>query len=139
MVTSEPVRDRMVALTRSMSAATRATSWSIDAAGWLSKGTTTATPVSTIAQFTLSSAILIETAARRGKGASSDRCAPPRPSTALKGERHLARTGSHQRYRAGLGDRRAAGRRPHPPSGAGPEHERDRGLAGRAAAAHPGA
>src|SRR3954447_26765811 len=53
MVTSEPVRDRMVALTRSMSAATRATSWSIDAAGWLSKGTITATPVSTFAQSAL--------------------------------------------------------------------------------------
>src|SRR4051812_21298331 len=47
MVTSEPVRDRIVALTRSMSPATRATSSSIDAPG-VSKGTMTATPVSNI-------------------------------------------------------------------------------------------
>src|SRR3954451_16578361 len=60
----------MVALTRSMSVATRVTSWSIDAAGWLSKGTITATPVSTCAQFTLCSAITIETAAECGKGIS---------------------------------------------------------------------
>ena len=33
IVTSEPVRDRIMALTRSMSAATRETSWSIDAVG----------------------------------------------------------------------------------------------------------
>jgi len=44
MVTSEPVRDKMAALTRSMSEATRATSSSIDAAEGLSKGTITATP-----------------------------------------------------------------------------------------------
>src|SRR3954463_2831801 len=68
MVTSEPVRDRMVALTRSMSAAASPTSWSIDAAGWLSKGTITATPGSTFAHFTLCSPVTIETAAQRGKG-----------------------------------------------------------------------
>src|SRR5205085_2931712 len=54
IVTSEPVRDRMVALTRSMSAATRATSASIEAFCGLSKGTITATLVSTFAQFALS-------------------------------------------------------------------------------------
>src|SRR3954452_5157281 len=101
MVTSEPVRDRIVALTRSMSAATSPTSWSIDAAGWLSKGTITATPVSTIAQFALSSAITIETAAGGGKGIDPSTRAR-RPSRVLQGERHIARTGSHQRYRAGL-------------------------------------
>ena len=42
IVTCEPVRDRMVAFTRSMSGATSATRRSIDGAGWLSKGTTTA-------------------------------------------------------------------------------------------------
>src|SRR5882757_10857867 len=54
MVTSEPVRDRMVALTRSISAATSATSSSIEAPEGLSKGTITATPLSTFAQFGLS-------------------------------------------------------------------------------------
>src|SRR3979409_1235792 len=53
MVTSEPVRDRIVALTRSISAATRPTSASIEAFG-LSKGTITATQVSTFAQYALS-------------------------------------------------------------------------------------
>src|SRR5689334_14885193 len=42
MVTSEEVRDRMVRLTCSMSAATNSTRRSIDADGWLSKGTMTA-------------------------------------------------------------------------------------------------
>src|SRR5262249_18087570 len=51
MVTSEPVRERMVALTRSMSAATSATSGSIDASWGLSKGTITATPRSTFASL----------------------------------------------------------------------------------------
>jgi hypothetical protein len=41
MVTSDPVRDRIVALTRSMSAAARLVSRSIDGE-WLSNGTTTA-------------------------------------------------------------------------------------------------
>src|SRR3954464_6559624 len=54
MVTSEPVRDRIVALTRSMSAATRPTSASIEAFDGLSKGTITATQVSTFAQYALS-------------------------------------------------------------------------------------
>ncbi len=53
MVTSEPVRDRIVALTRSMSAATSPTSSSIVAFDGLSKGTITATLVSTFAQFGL--------------------------------------------------------------------------------------
>src|SRR5215813_7778809 len=49
MATSEPVRDRMVALTRSMSGATSATIASMDAPAGLSKGTITATPVSAFA------------------------------------------------------------------------------------------
>src|ERR1044072_7755293 len=53
MVTSDPVRDRIVALTRSMSAATSPTSASIEAFG-LSKGTITATRVSNFGQFALS-------------------------------------------------------------------------------------
>ena len=40
--TSDPVRDRMVALTRSMSADTSVVSPSIDGVEWLSNGTTTA-------------------------------------------------------------------------------------------------
>src|SRR5262249_26180906 len=51
IVTSEPVRDRMVALTRAMSAVTSATRASIDAPEGLSKGTITATPVSTFAML----------------------------------------------------------------------------------------
>src|SRR5262245_12841557 len=42
IVTSDPVRDRMVAFTRSISAATRAVSRSIEGGEWLSNGTTTA-------------------------------------------------------------------------------------------------
>jgi hypothetical protein len=68
MVTSEPVRDRIVALTRSMSGATSATSSSIEALAGLSKGTITATLVSTFAQFALSLDITIESAGERGKG-----------------------------------------------------------------------
>src|SRR3569832_2026806 len=49
IVTSEPVRDRIVALTRSMSAVTSATSPSIEAPDGLSKGTITATLVSAFA------------------------------------------------------------------------------------------
>src|ERR1700753_772333 len=64
----EPVRDRMVALTRSMSAATSSTRRSIEAFEGLSKGTITATPVSTFAEFALSLGITIESAAQRGKG-----------------------------------------------------------------------
>src|ERR1700729_4213807 len=67
MVTSEPVRDKMVALTRSMSAATSSTSRSIEGFWGLSKGTITATPVSTFAQSALSLAT-IESAGWRGKG-----------------------------------------------------------------------
>src|SRR4029079_11766484 len=54
MVTSEPVRDRIVALTRSISAATSPTSSSIEAFDGLSKGTITATRVSNFGQFALS-------------------------------------------------------------------------------------
>src|SRR5919112_6610242 len=46
MVTSDPVRDRIIALTRSISEATRETSFSMLAFGWggfSSKGTTTPT------------------------------------------------------------------------------------------------
>src|SRR5512146_3163075 len=67
MVTSEPVRARIVALTRSMSGATSATNSSIEALAGLSKGTITATLVSTFAQFALSSDT-IESAGERGKG-----------------------------------------------------------------------
>src|SRR5579871_3532906 len=49
MVTSDPVRARMAALTRSMSDATRPTRGSIDAPEGLSKGTITATRVSNLA------------------------------------------------------------------------------------------
>src|SRR5215207_5567712 len=54
MVTSEPVRDRIVVLTRSMSAATSPTSASIEAFDGLSKGTITATRVSNFGKFALS-------------------------------------------------------------------------------------
>jgi hypothetical protein len=57
-----------VALTRSMSAATSSTRWSIEAPEGLSKGTITATQVSTFAQFALSSDITIETGGYCGKG-----------------------------------------------------------------------
>jgi hypothetical protein len=49
MVTSEPVRDRMVAFTRAMSAATNSTSLSMEASEGLSKGTITATLISRFA------------------------------------------------------------------------------------------
>src|SRR3954465_6716691 len=68
MVASEPVRARMVALTRSMSAATSPTSGSIEAFDGLSKGTITATLVSTFAEIALSLGTNIESAARGGKG-----------------------------------------------------------------------
>src|SRR5260370_31957498 len=42
IVTSDPVRDRMVVLTRSMSAATSLISWAIEGEDGLSKGTMTA-------------------------------------------------------------------------------------------------
>src|SRR5437660_1573726 len=67
MVTSEPVRDRIVALTRSISAATSATSSSIEAVARLSKGTITATQVSNFAQFALTLVITIESAGGCGK------------------------------------------------------------------------
>src|ERR1700722_14175163 len=100
MVTSEPVRDRMVALTRSMSAATSSTSRSIDAPAGLSKGTITATPVSTFAQEGLSSDT-IETAVERGKGAIPGLGAVTSPARLLarvhKGELSIAGIGSDQR------------------------------------------
>src|SRR5437868_8170859 len=68
MVTSEPVRDRIVALTRAISAATSATSSSIEAPAGLSKGTITATLVSTFAQLALSLGITIERPGDCGKG-----------------------------------------------------------------------
>src|SRR3954470_19262622 len=51
IVTSEPVRDRIVAFTRSISAATSPAISSIDAFDGLSKGTITATPVSNFASL----------------------------------------------------------------------------------------
>src|SRR6516225_1418038 len=51
IVTSEPVRAMIVALTRSMSAPTRSTSAWIEAPEGLSKGTITATAVSTFAML----------------------------------------------------------------------------------------
>ena len=95
MVTSEPVRDRIVALTRSMSAATSATSSSIEALEGLSKGTITATLVSTFAQFALSSAITIESAGERGKGTMRLTGLAPPSRRVDKGEpklRELVRT-----------------------------------------------
>src|ERR1700746_273499 len=63
IVTSEPVRDRMAALTRAMSAATSAIRASMDAPEGLSKGTITATRVSSFAMVETT----IGTAASRGK------------------------------------------------------------------------
>src|SRR6185437_3827205 len=141
MVTSEPVRDRMVALTRSISVATSSTSRSIDAFDGLSKGTITATPVSTFAQIALCSDTIEsagwcgkgrEAATRRVTGAAKSRQSPE------TGEPRVAGIGSNQRYRAGVGDWRAARRRQHPPSGAGSEHEHYRRLARGAAAPDSG-
>src|SRR6516162_3347391 len=64
IVTSEPVRDRMAALTRSMSAATSSIRASMDAPEGLSKGTITATRVSSFAMLETT----IGTAAAGGKG-----------------------------------------------------------------------
>src|SRR5580704_17217843 len=119
MVTSEPVREMMVALTRSMSAATSATSGSIDASRGLSKGTITATPRSTFA--------IVKIEHRNRKSASTGLLLTWTPMT--RGVRQVAGIGADQRYRAGVGDRRAARRRQHPSSGAGPEHEHHRGFA----------
>src|SRR5579859_744860 len=130
MVTSEPVRDRIVALTRSMSAATRPTSASIEASWGLSKGTITATPVSTFAildphnrkcHVMRQGQVAIESITWSDRRAS------------------IAGIGSNQRYRAGFGDRRVARRRPDRSLGRRPEHEHHRRLARHPAAAHPGA
>src|SRR5580704_1749450 len=51
MVTPEPVRDRMVALTRSMSALMRSAKGSIDVGAGLSKGTMTANRFSPQARY----------------------------------------------------------------------------------------
>src|SRR6202140_4500318 len=67
MVTSEPVRDRIVVLPRSISAGTSANSPSVEGFEGLSKGTITATLVSTFAQFALSFGT-IGRAGERGKG-----------------------------------------------------------------------
>src|ERR1700744_6708026 len=67
MLTSDPVRDRIVALTRSISAATSPTSRSIEASEGLSKGTITATLVSTFALLARSSGITIESDGSCGK------------------------------------------------------------------------
>src|ERR1700759_4345563 len=78
MVTSEPVREMMVALTRSMSAATSATSGSIEAPWGLSKGTITATPSSTFAILKVE---------HRNRGAASTGL--PLTAAAATGVRHL--------------------------------------------------
>jgi hypothetical protein len=64
IATSDPVRDRIVLLTRSISAATSATSWSIEASERLSKGTITAK----FSLRTFNDALTIETAMQSGKG-----------------------------------------------------------------------
>src|SRR3954454_9274917 len=119
IVTSEPVRDRIVALTRSMSAATSATSPSIEAPDGVSKGTITATQVSAFAMFRTNNRNC--GAMRQGSAGDLDVRirADPRfaggttPYTRIRstlhdrlnGEFTFARIGSHQRHRAGLGDR----------------------------------
>src|SRR5690242_2644311 len=120
----------MVALTRSMSAATSLTSGSIEASWGFSKGTITATPVSTFAILTMT----IETAAPRGKGRNAAEI-----YLIFRGDREFAGIGSNQRYRAGVGDRRAARRRQYRAFRGGSEHEHHRGLARHPAAAHFGA
>src|SRR5579871_2480268 len=129
MVTSEPVRDRMVALTRAISAATSSTSPSIDALEGLSKGTITATFVSRFAYSAISSDITIESAGFGGKAARQQHVV----RTAGIKERQGAGIGSNQRHRAGFGNWRAARRRQYPSSGARPEHEHHRGVAWRVA------
>src|SRR5664279_2666981 len=138
MVTSEPVRDRIVALTRSMSAATRPTSSSIEAPEGLSKGTITATRVSTFALFGLS----LTYNHRKCRLARQEQEAVDTHQACVTSGRQrgaeIAGIGSYQRYRAGFGDRRAARRRQYPSSGAGPEYEHHRGLARRVAAPYSG-
>src|SRR4249920_664501 len=102
MVTSEPVRDRIVALTRSISAATSPTSSSIEALDGLSKGTITATLVSTFAQFALS---LVYNRKCRGTRQGHDAVDMPRAAAASGRQRRpkFAGIGSNQRYGAGFG------------------------------------
>src|SRR5665213_600335 len=138
MVTSEPVRDRMVALTRSMSAATSPTSWSIEALDGLSKGTITATLVSTFAQFAMNLGYNNRKCgvARQGHPADNTFRAIVRPDRQRRAE--VAGIGSDQRYRAGFSGWRAARRRQDSSPGAGSEYEHHRGLARGVAAPDPG-
>src|SRR6266436_4084158 len=138
MVTSEPVRDRMVVLTRSMSAATRETSASIEAFDGLSNGTITATLVSIFAQFALS----LRYNRKCRKGRQGQEAVDMPPVAPVPGQRRrcaLAGIGSDQRHCAGFRCRSAARWCQYPPSGAGPEHEHHRGFARRAAAPDSGA
>src|SRR3954447_4153328 len=137
MVTSEPVRDRMVALTRCMSASTSPTNWSIDALEWLSKGTITATPVSTFA--TLGPVLGYNNRNCEVTRQGHEAVDTPRENRMQRDRGEPgAGIGADQRYRLGVGDRRFARWRPDPPSRARPEHERDRRFARRAAAPHSG-
>src|SRR3954452_14637089 len=121
MVTSEPVRDRMVAFTRSISAATSPTSASIEAVARLSKGTITATLVSTFAQFAVSS--LDNRKSRRTRqGHDLVDSSPAAAIWAHKGRPKL-RELVRQRYSSCFGHWRAAGWRKYPSSGARSEHE----------------
>src|SRR5450631_1637254 len=158
----------MVPLTRSMSAATSATSASIEASEGVSKGTITATPVSTFAILAPVPVRLhrnggggclfwalswrtgvrvagkrsrfptIETAAGRGKAGKTVDNVDVSSCLVGSWRSEIAGTGSHQRHRAGFGRRRAARWRQYPPPGAGSEHERDRGVARHPPATNPG-
>src|SRR4030088_2985496 len=103
MVTSEPVRDSMVVLTRSISAATSATSSSIEALEGLSKGTITATLVSTFAQFGLSLRYNNRKCRVMRQGHEA---VDTRRAAAISGRQRsatIAGIGSDQRYCAGFG------------------------------------
>src|SRR5260370_42430793 len=102
MVTSEPVRDRIVALTRSISAATSPTSSSIEALEGLSKGTITATPLSTFAQLPLSLVITIESAGECGKATMRLKCRVQPSRRADKRSAKVSGIGADQRYGAGF-------------------------------------
>src|SRR2546423_13990589 len=107
MVTSEPVRDRIVALTRSISAATSATSSSIEAPAGVSKGTITATLVSTFAQLALSLVITIERVGESGKGTMRV-TGPWSRQFGRQRRAEVAGIGSYQRHSAGFRSGRAA-------------------------------
>src|SRR5712664_3098035 len=138
MVTSEPVRDSIVASTRSISAATSATNSSTEALEGLSKGTITATLVSTFAQFGLSLRYNNRKCRVTRQGHEAVEMRRPPLRRADKGEPEVAGIGSHQRYGTGFGCRRAARWREYPSSGAGPEHEHYRRLPRGLAAPDPG-